>query len=142
MMRTSAVYPLTMTLTADQLRAAFDAPEPLTVGAEEELFLLDRLIATAPEVLAPRGRLLLVHSSVCGEAATLAGLEAAGLRPEVIARRRGPLGPRLRERADMLRERGLLGPDEREEELLVIAGVAGSARRGRSVGAAMAAMQR
>jgi len=44
-----------MTLTADQLRAAFDAPEPLTVGAEEELFLLDPetldLAPRAPELL-------------------------------------------------------------------------------------------
>jgi glutamate---cysteine ligase / carboxylate-amine ligase len=37
--------------TADELRAAFDAPEPLTVGVEEELMLLD------PETLdlAPHG---------------------------------------------------------------------------------------
>ena len=27
--------------TADELRAAFDAPEPLTLGLEEELMLLD-----------------------------------------------------------------------------------------------------
>jgi glutamate---cysteine ligase / carboxylate-amine ligase len=30
-----------VTPTADQLRAAFDAPEPLTIGLEEELMLLD-----------------------------------------------------------------------------------------------------
>jgi carboxylate-amine ligase len=38
--------------TADQMRAAFDAPEPLTIGLEEELMLLD------PETLdlAPAGR--------------------------------------------------------------------------------------
>jgi carboxylate-amine ligase len=36
-------YPMTAepTPTADDLRAAFDAPEPLTVGIEEELMLLD-----------------------------------------------------------------------------------------------------
>ena len=43
-MRTMAVppYPLSppVTLTAADLRAAFDAPEPLTVGLEEELMLL------------------------------------------------------------------------------------------------------
>src|SRR3954451_17985594 len=30
-----------MPLTATQLRAAFDAPDPLTIGLEEELMLLD-----------------------------------------------------------------------------------------------------
>jgi carboxylate-amine ligase len=36
-------YPMTAepTPTADELRAAFDAPEPLTIGLEEELMLLD-----------------------------------------------------------------------------------------------------
>jgi carboxylate-amine ligase len=42
---------------ADELRAAFDAPEPLTVGLEEELMLLD------PETLdlAPAGRAVLAE---------------------------------------------------------------------------------
>jgi release factor glutamine methyltransferase len=82
--------------------------------------LLDRLIAGAPRVLAPGGTLLLVHSSVCGETATLAALAAAGLRPRVMARRRGPLGPQLTARAPVLEARGLLPDGRHEEELLVI----------------------
>jgi release factor glutamine methyltransferase len=84
--------------------------------------LLDRLIAGVPRVLAPGGTLLLVHSSVCGETATLSALAAAGLRPSVVARRPGPLGPRLAGRAGVLRERGLLANGQVEEELLVVAG--------------------
>ncbi|HWT24735.1 MAG TPA: glutamate-cysteine ligase family protein, partial [Solirubrobacteraceae bacterium] len=51
-------YPMTnaTTPTADDLRAAFDAPEPLTVGLEEELMLLDPgtlgLLERAREVVA------------------------------------------------------------------------------------------
>ena len=82
--------------------------------------LLDRLIAGAPRVLAPGGTLLLVQSSVCGETATLAALAAAGLRPRVVARRPGPLGPRLTARASVLEARGLLPAGRREEELMVI----------------------
>jgi hypothetical protein len=41
------------------------------------------------------GTLLLVQSSICGEQATLAQLEAAGLRAERVAVVRGPLGPLL-----------------------------------------------
>jgi release factor glutamine methyltransferase len=82
--------------------------------------LLERLIAGVPRVLAPGGTLLLVQSSVCGETTTLAALSAAGLRPRVVARRPGPLGPRLTARAPVLEARGLLPVGRREEELLVI----------------------
>jgi carboxylate-amine ligase len=45
-----------LTPTADDLRATFDAPEPLTLGLEEELMLLDPetldLLPRAPEVVA------------------------------------------------------------------------------------------
>jgi release factor glutamine methyltransferase len=95
--------------------------------------LLDRLIATAPRVLAPGGRLIVVHSSVCGETATRAALAAAGLSSRVLARRAGPLGPRLAARAADLEARGLLPAGRREEELLVI-----SARVSRSSGAGAA----
>ncbi len=84
--------------------------------------LLDRLIAAAPRALAPGGTLLMIHSSVCGEAETLDRLEDAGLQATVRVRRGGALGPRLSARAEMLEARGLLAPGQREEELLVIAG--------------------
>jgi release factor glutamine methyltransferase len=68
--------------------------------------------------------LLVVHSSVNGEAATIEAMRAAGLRPAVAERRRGPLGPLLAARAPMLEARGLLAPGEREEDVLVVRGAA------------------
>ena len=84
--------------------------------------LLDPICRQAPARLAPGGVLLLVHSSVCGTDATCRTLAAAGLEVEVIARRRGALGPLLSERAGMLERRGLLEPGAREEEIVVVRG--------------------
>ena len=67
--------------------------------------LLDRLIAAAPAHLAPGGALLVVHSSLNGEEATLERMRAAGLDAEVAVRRRGPLGPLLAARAPALEAR-------------------------------------
>ena len=97
---------------------------PLDAGRDGRA-LLDRICARAAGHLRPGGSLLLVHSSVCGERRTLALLEESGLQASVVSRSRGPLGPVLRSRAAMLRERGLLG-DEDEEEIVVIRGLAGS----------------
>ena len=91
-------------------------------GGPDGRALLDRLCDEAPAHLRPGGELLLVQSSLAGTEATLARLDGAGLRPDVVARRRGPLGPLVAERAGMLEERGLLAPGEREEELVVISG--------------------
>jgi release factor glutamine methyltransferase len=85
---------------------------------------LDRICREAPAHLRPRGSLLLVHSSVCGERPTLIALEAAGLRATVLRRERGPLGPLLGARVEWLRDRGLVG-DDASEELLVIRGTRG-----------------
>ncbi|MEU1899296.1 HemK2/MTQ2 family protein methyltransferase [Nocardiopsis dassonvillei] len=82
--------------------------------------LLDRICAGAPAVLNEDGALLLVQSELADEQATLDRLEKAGLVPEVLARARIPFGPVLRARAAALRARGLLGPDQTEEELVVI----------------------
>jgi release factor glutamine methyltransferase len=90
---------------------AFDAGDD---GRE----LIDRVCAQAVDHLLPGGAALLVQSSICGEEATLSALRDAGLEAEVIERRRGPLGPVMRARADELRRKGLLDGDE--EELLVI----------------------
>jgi release factor glutamine methyltransferase len=92
--------------------------------------LLDRILAQAPRALAPGGSLLVVHSSICGEEETLERLRSAGLRTEVIARDHGPLGPLMRERAELLEERGLLTPGAREEEILVIQGQSPRRRAG------------
>jgi release factor glutamine methyltransferase len=64
----------------------------------------------------------MVISSLTGEREVLDALRAGGLEPEVAARHCGPLGPLVSARAEMLEERGLLAPGEREEEMLVIAG--------------------
>jgi release factor glutamine methyltransferase len=84
--------------------------------------LLDRIIAAAPAHLLPGGVLLIIHSSVNGEDATVDAMRAAGLEPLVVERRRGPLGPLLAARAPMLEARGLLPPGERQEDLLVVRG--------------------
>jgi release factor glutamine methyltransferase len=82
--------------------------------------VIDRICAEAPARLRPGGVLLLVHSSICGEEATVDRLEAVGLDARVSVRRRGPLGPILSARARDLERRGLLAPGARHEELLVI----------------------
>lgn len=90
-------------------------------GGGDGRALLDRLCAEMPAYLARGGTLLLMQSSVCGEQETLDRLYAAGLDPERVAVERGPLGPLMRSRVELLEARGLLAPGEREEELLVIA---------------------
>ena len=87
--------------------------------------VLDRICTGAPAHLRPGGVVLLVHSSVIGVQATLGLLESAGLRADVAARRPGPLGPLMSDRAEMLVERGLLKPGQSEEELVVVRGRAG-----------------
>jgi release factor glutamine methyltransferase len=82
--------------------------------------LIDRLCAEVAGHLTAAGVALIVHSSLCGELATIDRLAAAGLGADVLARRRGPLGPIVAARAQLLESRGLLEPGEREEELVVI----------------------
>ncbi|MGW7103214.1 HemK2/MTQ2 family protein methyltransferase [Streptomyces sp. NPDC054838] len=86
--------------------------------------IVDRLCATAPGLLKPHGILLMVHSALCGTDTTLRRLTAAGMRAEVVDRARIPFGPVLRSRLPWLRQRGLLGPQESTEELVVIRAVA------------------
>ena len=86
--------------------------------------LLDALIDAAPAHLTPGGFLLVTHSSVNGERATLERMRAAGLEPAVAERRHGALGPLLAARAPQLETKGLLAPGERSEDVLVIAGAA------------------
>jgi release factor glutamine methyltransferase len=88
---------------------------------------LDRICERAAAHLRPGGRVLLVHSSLCGERATLEALERHGLEASTAARYPGPLGPRLSARADWLRAQGLLGAEEREE-IVIVRAVAPSAR--------------
>jgi release factor glutamine methyltransferase len=80
---------------------------------------LDRICAEGPAHLVPGGTILLVHSSVCSEAATVRALSEQGLEVRVLARMPGPLGGVLSTRAPMLRERGLLGGEDSEEIVIV-----------------------
>jgi release factor glutamine methyltransferase len=84
--------------------------------------LLDRFCPAVAGHLSPGGTLLLVQSSLSDEQKTLAALGATGLDTRVVARRRGPLGPIVAARADLLESRGLLAPGEREEEVIVVEG--------------------
>jgi release factor glutamine methyltransferase len=92
--------------------------------------LLDRICVQAPARLLPGGSVLIVHSSVCDPDRTVAMLARGGLAAEVLVRSRGPLGPLLTERRAVLEQRGLLPPDAREEELVVIRGSVSPARAG------------
>lgn len=80
---------------------------------------LDRICAQAEHHLKPGGVLLLVHSSLCSEQATVESLSERGFEVRIAVRSRGPLGERMRPRAKMLRSRGLLGEDELEDILVV-----------------------
>ncbi|HWM04249.1 MAG TPA: methyltransferase [Actinophytocola sp.] len=84
--------------------------------------VLDRLCALAPMLLSPGGLLLTVHSELCGVDRTLHQLRGGGLKASVVARVQEPFGPVMRARADELRASGLLGPNQRTEELVVIRG--------------------
>ncbi len=84
--------------------------------------LLDRLCADGPGLLAPGGTMLLVHSAVCGAAATATALRAAGLESGVVARKLIPFGPVMRARAAELERRGLTSRNPDEEEILVVEG--------------------
>jgi release factor glutamine methyltransferase len=84
--------------------------------------VLDRICDEAPAHLRPGGFVLLVHSSVCDGDETLERLRRGGLDAEVVARRRGPLGPLLTARVSALEARGLLAQGRREEQMLVIRG--------------------
>jgi len=101
-----------------------DGAERAWEGGTDGRALLDRLCDEAREHLAPGGTLLVVQSSISGERQTLDRLAATGLEPEVVARERGPLGPVVAKRADLLERRGILAPGQREEELLVFEAVA------------------
>ncbi|MGW5052702.1 HemK2/MTQ2 family protein methyltransferase [Actinokineospora sp. NPDC004072] len=82
--------------------------------------VLDRLCAAARDLLVPGGTLLMVHSALCGIDRSLLALRELGLKSAVVARAREPFGPVMRGRAAALVGAGLLGPDDVDEELVVI----------------------
>jgi release factor glutamine methyltransferase len=94
--------------------------------------IVDRLIDELPDHLTPDGCVLIVQSSVTGTRETLERLERVGLKPSIVQRRRGPLGPILRGRVDYLIREGLIRGPRLEEEVLVIRGQLTRTRRTRA----------
>jgi release factor glutamine methyltransferase len=84
--------------------------------------LLDRLCEQAPAHLRPGGALLVTHSDLLGVERTVELMERGGLEVDVPSRRRGPLGPLMTQRREMLEQRGMLAPGQREEEIVVVRG--------------------
>nr|WP_093607787.1 HemK2/MTQ2 family protein methyltransferase [Streptomyces indicus] len=82
--------------------------------------VLDRLCRQAPPLLNPGGVLLMVHSALNDPELTLSVLRATGLKATTVERSFIPFGPVLRGRRAYLRSGGFVGPDEHEEELVVI----------------------
>ncbi|SDJ14683.1 release factor glutamine methyltransferase [Actinokineospora alba] len=82
--------------------------------------ILDRLCALAPDLLAPNGTLLVVHSGLCDADTTLHQLRGGGLKAAIVARQDEPFGPVMNQRVDLLESRGLIPPGRRHEELVVI----------------------
>ena len=111
-------------LPSDEERPPERGPARHTEAGPTGRALLDRLIDAAPAHLAPGGVLLVTHSSVNSEQATLDRMRAVGLEPTVAERRHGALGPLLAARAPQLETKGMLAPGERSEDLLVVAGAA------------------
>ncbi|MFE9809899.1 HemK2/MTQ2 family protein methyltransferase [Streptomyces sp. NPDC005227] len=82
---------------------------------------VDRVCDEAPTALRTGGVLLLVHSALCGTAATLRRLADAGFDASVTDRAVIPFGPVLATRRGWLRHQGLLtADDDNREELVVI----------------------
>ncbi|TPQ18737.1 HemK2/MTQ2 family protein methyltransferase [Streptomyces sporangiiformans] len=82
--------------------------------------VLDRICADAPRVLRPGGVLLMAQSGLSDIEETLVRLARCGLRPAVSDRAYIPFGPVLRSRLPWLRESGLVGEREENEELVII----------------------
>jgi release factor glutamine methyltransferase len=106
-------------LPSSRARPPHRGPARAWEGGADGRALLDRICAEAPGHLEPDGSLLVVQSSVCDPHETVRRLRAAGLVAEPVARRRGPLGPLLAARAELLAARGLL-PADGDEELVVV----------------------
>ncbi|MFC4000876.1 HemK2/MTQ2 family protein methyltransferase [Prauserella oleivorans] len=89
-------------------------------GGADGRSVLDPLCTMAPDLLTDQGFLLLVQSELSGVDESIAALRRSGLKTSIVARQRIPFGPVLRGRVDFLRERGLLDPGRKDEELVVI----------------------
>lgn len=95
---------------------AFDA------GPDGRL-VLDPLCEFAPGLLAPGGRLLVVHSEFADVEKTVDCLRASGLRADVVTSQRIPFGPVMSARAEWLERTGRLEAGRRVERIAVIGAV-------------------
>ncbi|MGZ8180146.1 HemK2/MTQ2 family protein methyltransferase [Williamsia sp. SKLECPSW1] len=82
--------------------------------------VLTPLCRTLPDLLAPGGIALVVHSEVAGIQTTVDACVAAGLSAEVTTRRHIPLGPVMLARRATFVGSGLLAPGADTEEIAVI----------------------
>lgn len=89
-------------------------------AGEDGRLVLDPLCASAPELLADGGAMLIVQSEFAGIEHSLTALRDVGLVAEVIARQCIPFGAVLSARAGWLERTGRLAVGRREEELVVI----------------------
>ena len=89
-------------------------------GGADGRMVVDRVCAETPELLYPGGKLLLMHSALCGVSTTMRQLSRHGLTAEVAARCEQPFGPVMRQRAEQLAARGFIQSLQRTEELVVI----------------------
>jgi release factor glutamine methyltransferase len=87
-------------------------------GLDGRVFI-DRICSEAAAYLRPEGALLLVHSSICSEQATVAALSEQGLKARVVVRSPGPPGRLVGARVAMLGARGLLSEGDHEEILII-----------------------
>jgi release factor glutamine methyltransferase len=90
-------------------------------GGRDGRLLIDRVCREAVGHLQPGGVLLLVQSSICDPGRSVGMLRESGLEVAEVRRVEGRLGPVMRARAPMLRERGLLTSVDRDD-LVVLQG--------------------
>lgn len=96
-------------------------PERAWAAGRRGRSVLDVLTARALDHLDDGGVLLVVHSSLIGEEPTLDQLRATGFASaEVVDRRRGPLGPLMREQQRL----GTIPSTITEEDVVIVRAVA------------------
>ncbi|KAA0918383.1 HemK2/MTQ2 family protein methyltransferase [Dietzia sp. ANT_WB102] len=84
--------------------------------------VLDQLCDLAPDLVAPGGSMLIVHSEFSDPPQTIRRLEESGFTAREVAARIVAFGPVMTSYAERLEAAGLLEPGRREEELVVIRG--------------------
>ncbi|MFD7919464.1 HemK2/MTQ2 family protein methyltransferase [Streptomyces sp. NPDC059740] len=85
---------------------------------------VDGICSRAPDLLAPGGVLLMVHSALTGTERTLQQLDDMGMAATVTRRRTIAFGPVLRGRACWLAAQGLITEGQTTEEIVVVRAVA------------------